>query len=119
VQILDAHQNAVAALATRGEFQIPAVTPGDYVLLVRRAGMERRLPLHLTSGKELVEVVLDALPAPDSVTVTAVAGQIVGIGATPQSVSVITRRYRVTRQSVTSQIAAEETGVESQRTGPT
>ncbi len=122
VQILDARQNAVARATSgpRGDFQIAAVAPGDYVLLVRRASLERRLPLHLTSEKEVIEVVLDALPAPDSVTVTAVAGQIVGTASTPQSVSVITRDDIASRaKSVTSQIAAEETGVDSQRTSPT
>src|ERR1035437_227809 len=113
VQILDARQNAVASATTgaKGDFQIAAVAPGDYVLLVRRAGLERRLPLHLTSGKELIEVVLHALPKPDSVTVTAVAGQIVGTASTPQSVSVITRGdIASSAKSVTSQIAAEEAG---------
>ncbi|MCX6630975.1 MAG: TonB-dependent receptor, partial [Candidatus Solibacter sp.] len=122
VQILDARQNALARATSgpNGDFQIAAVAPGDYVLLVRRAGLERRLPLHLTSGKEVVEVVLDAAPTPDSVTVTAVAGQIVGTGSSPQSVSVITREDISSRaKSVTSQIAAEEAGVDSQRTSPT
>src|SRR4030095_15909917 len=72
------------------------------------------------SGNESIDVVLDDLPAPDSVTVTAVAGQIVSTANSPQSVSVICREDIACRaKSVTSQIAAEETGVESQRTSPT
>ena len=122
VQILDSHQNAVASATTgaKGDFEIPGVAPGDYVLLIRRSGLERRLPLHLTSAKEAIEVVLDAQPSPDSVTVTAVAGQIVDTAAAPQSVNVITRDDIALRvKSVTSQLAAEETGIDIQRTSPT
>jgi hemoglobin/transferrin/lactoferrin receptor protein len=122
VQILDARQNSVASATSgaKGDFEIAAIAPGDYVLVVRRHRMERRLSLRLASSNQSVEVILDAAPAPDSVTVTAVAGQIVGTDASPQSVAVITRDDIALRsKSVTSQIGAEEAGVDVQRTGPT
>lgn len=122
VQVLAANQTIICVTTSgaKGEFQCPDVAPGDYVIVVRREALERRLPLSLDSASQTVEVVLDARPQPDSVTVTAVSGQVASTASLPQSISVIDRAEIALRaKSVTAQIAAEEPGIDIQRTSPT
>jgi hemoglobin/transferrin/lactoferrin receptor protein len=87
---------------------------------VRRESLERRLPLRLHSSSQTVEVVLDPHLQPDSVTVTAVSGQVAATASLPQSVTVIDRAELALRaKSVIAQAAAEEPGIDIQRTSPT
>jgi outer membrane receptor protein involved in Fe transport len=123
LQLLNSEQ-AVLAGATadsQGKFQLAAVNPGDYVLLVTRLGqVERRLPIRIGGATGELEVVLDEQPRRDAVTVTASLGSVGAAELEPQAVSLMDRRTIAERaKTVVAQVANEEPGLAWQRTSPT
>jgi outer membrane receptor protein involved in Fe transport len=115
------------AAATRsdaaGAFRLAAVPPGSYVLAAEQPGFAvRRLAVRVEADRppEPLEVALQPEIFRDEVTVTASPGRAAALDDVAQQVNVVSEEEIALRaKAVLAQAAAEETGLQLQRTSPT
>jgi outer membrane receptor protein involved in Fe transport len=124
VEVLTASQTSVASAKTdaQGKFSISSLTPGSYVLVVRKTSLpEARVAVTITAGKETTaDVTLDVVTMRDDVTVTASRDVAEIAGRTGQPVNVITAAEIVDRvKTGAAQAVEHEVGVALQRTSST
>ncbi len=124
VSLLNADQAVLATTRSdaSGRFRFERVPAGTYLVLVKFAGFaEGRRPVVVRDADVGgVRVTLQVMNVEQDVTVTASRGAVETIEITPRSINVIDERdiwLRAT--SVVVQAAAEEPGVQMQRTSPT
>ena len=124
VSLLKADQAVVATTRSdaSGRFRFDRVSPGTYLLLAKFAGFSeaRRSVVVREADVTGVRIRLEVMNIEQDVTVTASRGSVGLIENTPRSINLIDERdiwLRAT--SVVVQAAAEEPGVQMQRTSPT
>jgi hemoglobin/transferrin/lactoferrin receptor protein len=124
VLVLTPSRAAVSTSRTdaAGRFDLPAIDPGNYLVLVRKAPLrEAQVAAEVTAaGGAAVDVTLEVAPFVEEVTVTAAPGEVIDRRDAAQSVNLISADdIAIRATTVIAQAFNEETGVALQRTSPT
>jgi outer membrane receptor protein involved in Fe transport len=105
-----------------GRFDLPAIEPGNYLVLARRRGLQESQVAAVVTASDpaTLTITLQLAGVAEEVTVTAAPGEIIERRDAAQSVNLISQdeiAFRAT--TVLGQAFNEETGVALQRTSPT
>ncbi len=124
VSLLNADQAVLSTTTSdaSGRFRFERIPPGSYLVLAKFAGFtEARRPVLVRDADVAgLRIVLQVLNVEQDVTVTASRGTVGTIELTPRSINLIDERDIWLRATaVVAQAAAEEAGVQLQRTSPT
>lgn len=123
VSLLTAQQATVAATKTdaQGRFSFAEISDGNYLLLVSARGFSnKRQAINTPNTSSELEITIEPYLDAESVTVTANQGVVESIEKISQQVNVINEHVIAERaKTVVAQIAAEEPGINIQRTSPT